>query len=477
MSDLSTSIAPALTDTAAPPDAELLARLPEALRQAIEDDMLAAAAAPRLLPYPPLPAATFRPRQVQGKILAYASPDSTYAVTKRLLASAQQSLVIGIYDFDANYVKEQLKLAMRRGVKISLMLDTNSQEELALLQELSSLGADCARAPSVSAGNALAYFGNAHEKIIVVDRKLVMIQSGNWSENSIPFNEGDGTTDGHFAQGNRDMGLAIESAELATLFADLVLRDMRLARGQELAEAAAPPAPAPPETGPLASELFFEVAPSAVPVQLFHSLTFRPASPLTITPVVTPENFYPALEALLRSAKRTVRIEQQYIRGGQDAVVRLMEALKDARTKNPGLIIQIIVSPKYLYGKLKEEFVQLMAAYKLPFGSGYRYLAPRYFVHCHNKLIVVDKERVLLGSQNWSTTGLLTNREASLLADSPELATYFAGIFDADWRMSAPTAAAPPELQLAADAQGVVDSTAFATGNAVISSIDDYRAV
>jgi phosphatidylserine/phosphatidylglycerophosphate/cardiolipin synthase-like enzyme len=44
----------------------------------------------------------------------------------------------------------------------------------------------------------------------------------------------------------------------------------------------------------------------------------------------------------------------------------------------------------------------------------------------------VDDERVLLGSQNWSTTGLLTNREASLLVDHAGIASYFAGIFDSD---------------------------------------------
>ena len=37
--------------------------------------------------------------------MAYASPDSTYAVTKKLLDSAQRSIVIGIYDFRADYMK------------------------------------------------------------------------------------------------------------------------------------------------------------------------------------------------------------------------------------------------------------------------------------------------------------------------------------------------------------------------------------
>ena len=123
------------------------------------------------------------------------------------------------------------------------MLDTNTADDPALFEELTRLGANCVKAPSSSAGNPIAYFGNAHEKIIVVDGEIVMIQSGNWSENSIPFNEGDGVPDGHFEMGNRDMGIAIHSKDLAALFAELVARDMRLAQGQ------------PPDAAPAASLL------------------------------------------------------------------------------------------------------------------------------------------------------------------------------------------------------------------------------
>ena len=61
--------------------------------------------------------------------MAYASPDSTYSVTKKLLDSARRSIVIGIYDFSADYMKQTLKKAMQRGVSVSLMLDTNNADD------------------------------------------------------------------------------------------------------------------------------------------------------------------------------------------------------------------------------------------------------------------------------------------------------------------------------------------------------------
>lgn len=451
------------------PEKERLARLPEALTSGLETEE--EAAPPALLPYPRLPEETFLPRMVSGKLLAYASPDSTYAVTKKLLDSARRSIVIGIYDFNADYMKELLKRAMRRGVSVSLMLDTNHSDDPGVFSELSRLGATCVKAPSSSAGNPVAYFGNAHEKIIVVDDEIVMIQSGNWSENSVPFNEGDGVVVGAFAAGNRDMGLAVHSRDLATFFSGLVARDMRLALGERPDEA--PPMLAVAASP--ASETFFEASPPEAPEQLFSSLTVTPSAPVRITPVVTPENFHPTLRSLLRSATRSLRIEQQYIRGGQEAVEVLLHDISRAREDNPELAIRIIVSPKYLTGANRTRFFEAMDRFDLAFDDNFRFLSRSHFVHCHNKLIVVDEERVLLGSQNWSTTGLLSNREASLLVEHAGLAAYFAEIFDADWDLSGP-GEGPPDV-LGTDMFELPRAEDFARGGVVLSRTRDYNDV
>ncbi|MER9064382.1 phospholipase D-like domain-containing protein [Mesorhizobium sp. M0698] len=453
-------------------DRAVFEALPEALRRNREQSSAAdddAAAPPALLPYPRLPESDFLPRTVAGRVMAYASPDSTYAVTKKLIDSAISSLVIGIYDFSAEYMKEHLKRAMRRGVSLSLMLDTNSEEERDVLDELTELGANCVKAPSSSAGNPVAYFGNAHEKIIVVDGEIVMIQSGNWSENSIPFNEGDGVVIGTYEPGNRDMGMAVESRELAAFFSNLVARDMRLSQGQ-------PPDAVPPDVvaaASPASDIFFEAAPPAIPTRLFSSITVTPESPISITPVITPENFHPTLSRFLRSAKRSVRIEQQYLRGGQPAVEALLREIADARADHPDLDVRIIVSKKYLDAGQKQKFVKAMDDFDFAFDTNYRYLSTRHFVHCHNKLVLVDDEKVLLGSQNWSTTGLLSNREASLLVEHAGIASYFAKLFDADWELSEP-GAAPPDFIDPAEA-GIRSASDFAQGGVVISSVADYR--
>src|SRR5438045_3035613 len=77
---------------------------------------------------------------VTGQFIAYASPDSTYAVTRRLFDAALEEILIGIYDFSADYMKDLVLHAMQRGVKVSLMLDIDSQQEKDLFEELAKFG-------------------------------------------------------------------------------------------------------------------------------------------------------------------------------------------------------------------------------------------------------------------------------------------------------------------------------------------------
>jgi len=51
----------------------------------------------------------------------------------------------------------------------------------------------------------------------------------------------------------------------------------------------------------------------------------------------------------------------------------------------------------------------------------------------HNKGIVVDGAKVLVSSQNWSTAGVLENRDAGVIVDHAGSAAYFQAIFLHDW--------------------------------------------
>jgi phosphatidylserine/phosphatidylglycerophosphate/cardiolipin synthase-like enzyme len=363
---------------------------------------------------------------VQGEVIAYASPDSTYAVTKALFDAAQGSILIGIYDFTAPHMKQVLLDAMARGVKVSLMLDIDSSGEKQMFDDLVDMGAAGVPAPSC-ANSSVHVFASSHEKVIVIDDEWVLVQSGNYSVNSIPLNEVDGGDGPAFRTGNRDTGLAIRSKPLAKLFTDILRSDMaRVTVGPAMLR----------DLMPQEDSLLVEKAPAQRPAQLFPSKRFTLDTAVPIQPVVTPDNYMDVVPGLIQAATTSIVIEQQYIKANQPNVRILLEAIAAARQNNPDLQVRIILGKIFSRSDLPAEHANLTLLeekYGLHLDSNIRYVNTDRLVHCHNKMVVVDGVSVLVSSQNWSDFAVTKNREAGLWVPHPDIAAYFAAIFDVDW--------------------------------------------
>lgn len=357
--------------------------------------------------------------EISGRIVTYASPDSTFHVTKKFFAKAKESILIGIYDFTAEHVYSCIVAAIDRGVHVSVMLDLENEKEAAMWKKLKRYGVECVQAPSCTSPTA-RYFASSHEKVIVIDEKWVMIQSGNYSDRSCPHNELDGDASEGFVKGNRDMGVVLESKPLARFFTKVLRDDMKLqlsGLGLEGFEAA-----------PLRNDFLIE-APEGIPDPLFPSREFNPEESIKIQPVLTPDNYIDEISELLKSAKKSIKIEQQYIRVDHNHIKDLLACIPD------NIKVQIILAQPmgddFSRNKTQHEFDVLQNEY----GYDVRFLS-RQFSHCHNKLIIVDEETVVISSQNWSNTAVATNREAGVIIYDREITRYFKKIFDADWTMS-----------------------------------------
>ena len=367
--------------------------------------------------------------EIDGDFVTYASPDSTYAVTKRFFEAARKSILIGIYDFSAAHMKELVLEAVDRGVKVSLMLDIDSDNERAMFDDLANYGVECVSAPSCANKNPESrFFSSSHEKVIVIDDLWSLVQSGNYSVNSIPRNDVDGGDSRNFRFGNRDTGVAIKSEKLARFFRRVLLADMKLDKPFDDESAAGS------SELPEASALL--EAPKSPPPRLFASKTFRPDEPVRVRPVLTPDNYMKLIPGWLKTAKRSIYIEQQYIRTNQPLIKKLLESIDAARDKHPDLDVRVILARPFGGGDSFKKSIDEMLAlqqYGLKPSEHVRILNPEHFVHCHNKLIVVDGKSVLLSSQNWSDSAVGKNREAGVIVDYPDLARYFADIFENDW--------------------------------------------
>lgn len=377
---------------------------------------------------------------ISSDVIAYASPDSTFAVAKELFDGAAESILIGIYDFSAPHMRQVLLDAMTRGVKVSIMLDINSAGEQKLVDELNALGAAAVCAPSCS-HPSVHVFSLSHEKVIVIDGMWTLVQSGNYSANSIPFNVADGGGGPGFRTGNRDTGLAIRSTRLAKLFTEILTADIALVTGTRDLLRAEPPS----------EPLLVERAPRAMPSKLFPSKRFNLTDALTVQPVLSPDNYMSVVPGLLRAATRSILIQQQYIRSKQTNIRKLLTAIAEARNDHPDLEIRIVLGKVFDASDLDDERANLKRLsndFGLELGTHIRYVNTDQLVHCHNKMVVVDGSGVLISSQNWSDAAVTRNREAGLWVPDEALARYFTDIFDTDWEAAFTT----PE-------QGVTDAT------------------
>jgi phosphatidylserine/phosphatidylglycerophosphate/cardiolipin synthase-like enzyme len=377
-----------------------------------------------LVGYKPVTVPAF---DVDQEIIAYCSPDSTYAVTKRMLDAATKSILIGIYDFSADYIKTLLLDAMKRKVKVKLMLDIDSKDEQALFDELVDSGVDGVPAPSC-ASHKVHYFSSSHEKVIVIDDEWSLIQSGNYSENSIPLNETDGGDPEHFRTGNRDTGLAIRSRKLAKFFTGILTSDMALE--QNAPESIAPAAPA-------ANAFLIERAPGKLPNDFFPSKRFPLTESLSVQPVLSPDNYMSFMPGKLKAARKSILIEQQYIRGAQEDITVLLEAIGAAQEAAEDLDVRIILGKIFGKKDLPKEQANLKLlkdTYGLVLGENIRYIDTSRFVHCHNKMVLIDGKGVLISSQNWSDSAVSKNREAGVWLTHAGICKYFAAIFESDWK-------------------------------------------
>lgn len=385
--------------------------------------------------------------KVKQDVIAYCSPDSTYAVTKRLIDAAKKSILIGIYDFSASHMIELIEAALQRGVKVKLMLDIDSAKERQLFEELGDLGVEGVPAPSCASKRA-RFFASSHEKVIVIDGEWSLVQSGNYSSNSIPLNVKDGGDPANFRTGNRDTGLAIRSKPLAKFFTTILESDMAL-------ELAGPSALAVAKEAAEAEAAFLvEMAPKKIPDKLFPSKTFKFKTPLRIEPVLSPDNYMDVVPEKLRAARKSVLIEQQYVRSSQANIIVLLDAIKAAMEQAGGMDIRILLGKIFDRGDLpneRENLKRLKDNYGLELGKNIRYVDTSRLVHCHNKMVLVDGKGVLVSSQNWSHSAVTKNREAGLWLSNKSICRYFTGIFETDWKTARQTLEAPSAAMMPKD--------------------------
>jgi phosphatidylserine/phosphatidylglycerophosphate/cardiolipin synthase-like enzyme len=156
-----------------------------------------------------------------------------------------------------------------------------------------------------------------------------------------------------------------------------------------------------------------------------------------ITPLLTPDKlpgspnkgqYLTNIIQLISNAQRKLYIQLQYIEsssGTGDDYDTLLKAIA-ARVAH-GVDVRLIESLEYgeKWGeKMKAVGVDLTANIRMQH-------------HVHNKGFVIDSQKVVVSSQNFSPAGIEQNRDAGVIIEHTAIAQYFEKIFTADWSTNA----------------------------------------
>jgi phosphatidylserine/phosphatidylglycerophosphate/cardiolipin synthase-like enzyme len=366
-----------------------------------------------------------------------ASPDAGFATLTKFLDGTKQSLVVGMYDFTSGPLLKEFLTDLSAPRTLKMVLDnpapnpTRDQNDWVTVQDLQQgLGGRARIARALVRSDAFAakwIFPSAyHIKVIVRDGNSMWLSSGNLNNS----NEPDPGHPPHTE--DRDWHIIFENPKLAQTFSAYLDYDYQTAaaaqtqnpddveRAIEDAHAkraayANPPqtTPAPPVKSPVAAKTFTNIA-------------------VNVTPLLTPDllpnskqgQYLTNIMKLIANAKQSIHIQLQYIEsssGQADPYNKLLSALK--QRAGEGIDVKLIVSADYV-----EKWGEKMKAIGVD-------LTPliRKQPNVHNKGFVVDGKIVVVSSQNFSPAGIEMNRDAGLIIENPQIVSYFANLFDADW--------------------------------------------
>jgi V8-like Glu-specific endopeptidase len=372
------------------------------------------------------------------RVTAHVSPDAGWAKLGPFLTGTGKSLTVAMYDFGAPHILkaiESLKpkkqvtdvtLAIQPGQSLGTGTSgvnpkAHDLKDADVVAKLTQTLGKRFKVAWVKIGLVNGWVASAyHIKVAVRDHSSFWLSSGNWqSSNQPPGNPLQKPWTGKWLdQYNREWHAIVEHAGLAADFEKYILYDYQNNIGN------------PDETFALPDLLLPEEAFEATeaqkqkPIQYFEP--FVAEREFDVQPLLTPDNFLDHAIELVNSAEHELCIQNQTFNAPTDKQKDLDRLISAVLAKQKaGVKTRIIF--RILKPADARKNLEALQDY------GFDMADVRVQKNCHTKGVVADRQRVMLGSQNWSAQGVTLNRDASLIFYDEELANYFAKIFDYDW--------------------------------------------
>jgi PLD-like domain len=419
------------------------------------------------LTYRPLEPSLLKPITGHMDLIIHVSPEAGWSNLRSFLQPG--NWVVGMYDFTAPHIRDQMEAALEGDNKLTLVLDrkvslpTQKQieahpddvkasdvTEVSLVYEYRQRLGERLAFRWASTG-AHAQFASAyHIKVAVRDRQAFWMSSGNWQSSNQPATDflNEATPEGavsddvarEAARYNREWHVLCQHQGLSEVFAKYIERDYEEAEG----------APGPKnDEGGSDEEAVMEPTESDIPDDEFVMELSAPRpgdaeleavrrprkffKPLqlsgiqTVHPILTPDNYAEVVAPVIEEATTRLWFQNQSLNvtaTRSEGYDRLLSALKN---KSWELDDCRIIFRDFYRTQTKDTLRGLRA-------FGFNMAKIHVMQNCHTKGILVDSKFAVVGSHNWTNEGTTYNRDASLLFDDVQIAQYLESVFDHDWQ-------------------------------------------
>jgi phosphatidylserine/phosphatidylglycerophosphate/cardiolipin synthase-like enzyme len=374
-----------------------------------------------------------------GTMQPYSSPDNSFNTVVSLLNSATTTIDLNVYEFQMPQLMDPILNAIKRGVAVRVFLEGAPVGGLIdqgkyVAQQIVNAGGQVRFIINDTTIGAFKRYRFDHAKYAVIDSNKVFVQSENFKNSSIPFNTN---------YGNRGWGIVMNNASVASFYSTVFNGDWNVNAKDSFPFTASSTKWGAPTAG--------FVPDSSTPTATYAG-NFK-NKPITgefnVTPIIAPDSTFlqnTGILGLAKSATKSLLVEQLYAHkywgpttGSTTTTpdLYLEECINAARR---GVKVRILLDSAFLDAtdprdnQFTVQYVNdIAAAEHLDLQAKLIDLKTLGLEKVHNKGMLVDSQKTLVSSINWSESSPENNREAGVIVDNPEVNAYYEQLFWYDW--------------------------------------------
>jgi hypothetical protein len=381
--------------------------------------------------YKPPPGGKLEAVNEEMEVICHVSPENGWAELEKFLGRTKNRLTVGMFDFGARHILDALKdavepasrklnLVIQKGESVGKGTKKFDLKDAKVVQELRDALDDRFKQSWAALGRNGLFSNSYHIKVAVRDGKEFWLSSGNWQSSNQPDLEALGlSTRAVLQKYNREWHAIVANEKLAKAYEKYLLWDLEQAA--EALEGAELP------------ELMIDVPESYLDFVLervdFTPKFFDPFPvnrKVHVAPLLTPDNYADEVLKLIKTAEEKLYFQNQSLaplEENEEKFEELLDAIK--KKQKAGLDVKIIF--RQFFGW--EDDLEAIKRFGIKVTQDKVRVQP----NCHTKGIIVDSKTVVIGSHNWTNSGALYNRDASLIFHDEPIAKYFEKVFLYDW--------------------------------------------